>query len=169
MRLATLSFTSVRRNALYLGTTKEYTYLWEQNTVVIVRKGQYTFEIIATTHRGLSIVGATNEFKSDQSLEKYLDLMVVWTSDDRHDGLKRRCYLKDRRVAETVSDPDVLLLQGFPEIWYSWRYQVIAFRQMQDFMQLLLTSEAMDFLIQKAFVVGKGFGAMVALSRHSAP
>ncbi|XP_057816609.1 uncharacterized protein LOC131029939 isoform X2 [Cryptomeria japonica] len=29
-------------------------------------------------------------------------------------------------VAEIGSGPDVLLLHGFPEIWYSWRHQMIA-------------------------------------------
>ncbi|XP_059065559.1 uncharacterized protein LOC131857298 [Cryptomeria japonica] len=90
-------------------------------------------------------------------------------------------------VAETGSGPDVLLLHGFPEIWYSWRYQMIAladagfhamapdFRgyglsdtpseiEKAGFVDLVedLIGILDEFSIQKVFVVGKDFGAMVA-------
>ncbi|KAH9324579.1 hypothetical protein KI387_004757, partial [Taxus chinensis] len=83
--------------------------------------------------------------------------------------------------------PDVLLLHGFPEIWYSWRYQMIALADAgfhaiaPDFRGYGLSDQPSEiekgsfvdlvedlvglldaFGIQKVFVVGKDFGAMVA-------
>ncbi|KAH9324581.1 hypothetical protein KI387_004759, partial [Taxus chinensis] len=83
--------------------------------------------------------------------------------------------------------PDVLLLHGFPEIWYSWRHQMIALADAgfhaisPDFRGYGLSDQPSEienggfvdlvedlvglldaFGIQKVFVVGKDFGAMVA-------
>uniref|UniRef100_A0A0C9RKI3 TSA: Wollemia nobilis Ref_Wollemi_Transcript_13763_1135 transcribed RNA sequence n=2 Tax=Wollemia nobilis TaxID=56998 RepID=A0A0C9RKI3_9CONI len=90
-------------------------------------------------------------------------------------------------VAEIGSGPDVLLLHGFPEIWYSWRHQMIALANAgfhaiaPDFRGYGLSDQPSEiekasfvdlvedvvglldaFGIQKVFVVGKDFGAMVA-------
>ncbi|XP_059066837.1 uncharacterized protein LOC131858001 isoform X2 [Cryptomeria japonica] len=90
-------------------------------------------------------------------------------------------------VAEIGSGPDVLLLHGFPEIWYSWRFQMIALADAgfhaiaPDFRGYGLSDQPSEienagfvdlvedligildaFSIQKVFVVGKDFGAMVA-------
>ncbi|KAH9324738.1 hypothetical protein KI387_004916, partial [Taxus chinensis] len=83
--------------------------------------------------------------------------------------------------------PDVLLLHGFPEIWYSWRHQMIALANAgfhaiaPDFRGYGLFDQPSEiekgayadlvedmaglldaFGIQKAFVVGKDFGAPIA-------
>ncbi|KAH9324737.1 hypothetical protein KI387_004915 [Taxus chinensis] len=90
-------------------------------------------------------------------------------------------------VAEIGSGPDVLLLHGFPEIWYTWRYQMIALANAgfhaiaPDFRGYGLSDQPSEiekgsyadlledmaglldaFGIQKAFVVGKDFGAFIA-------
>ena len=90
-------------------------------------------------------------------------------------------------IAEIGSGPDVLLLHGFPEIWYSWRYQMIAlanagFRAIApDFRGYGLSDQPPEpekatfvdlvedmvglldaFGIKKVFVVAKDFGAFVA-------
>ncbi|XP_057816503.2 uncharacterized protein LOC131029865 [Cryptomeria japonica] len=90
-------------------------------------------------------------------------------------------------VADIGSGPAVLLLHGFPEIWYSWRYQMIALADAgfhaiaPDFRGYGLSDQPseienagfvdlvedligiLDALsIQKVFVVGKDFGAIVA-------
>ncbi|KAH9324740.1 hypothetical protein KI387_004918, partial [Taxus chinensis] len=83
--------------------------------------------------------------------------------------------------------PDVLLLHGFPEIWYSWRHQMIALANAgfhaiaPDFRGYGLSDQPseiekasfvdlvedlaglLDALgVQKVFVVGKDFGAGIA-------
>uniref|UniRef100_A0A0C9QQT7 TSA: Wollemia nobilis Ref_Wollemi_Transcript_13765_1333 transcribed RNA sequence n=1 Tax=Wollemia nobilis TaxID=56998 RepID=A0A0C9QQT7_9CONI len=90
-------------------------------------------------------------------------------------------------VAEIGSGPDVLLLHGFPEIWYSWRHQMIALANAgfhaiaPDFRGYGLSDQPseiekgnysdlvedmaglLDALgIQNVFVVAKDFGAIVA-------
>jgi pimeloyl-ACP methyl ester carboxylesterase len=90
-------------------------------------------------------------------------------------------------VAEIGSGPAVLLLHGFPEIWYSWRYQMIALAEAgfhaiaPDFRGYGLSDQPsepekaayydlvedmaglLDALsIEKGFVVGKDFGAAIA-------
>ncbi|XP_057816590.2 uncharacterized protein LOC131029924 [Cryptomeria japonica] len=90
-------------------------------------------------------------------------------------------------VAEIGSGPDVLLLHGFPEIWYTWRHQMIALADAgfhaiaPDFRGYGLSDQPSEiekagfvdlvedliglldaFSIQKVFVVSKDFGAMVA-------
>jgi len=90
-------------------------------------------------------------------------------------------------VAEIGSGPTVLLLHGFPEIWYSWRHQMIALAEAgfhaiaPDFRGYGLSDQPsepekavyydlvedmaglLDALgIEKVFVVGKDFGAAVA-------
>ncbi|XP_071904934.1 epoxide hydrolase 3-like [Coffea arabica] len=89
-------------------------------------------------------------------------------------------------VAETGTGPAVVFLHGFPEIWYSWRHQMIAvanagfraiapdfrgyglsevpaepekatFRDLVDDTLAILDS----FELQKVFLVGKDFGARV--------
>jgi len=89
-------------------------------------------------------------------------------------------------VAEIGSGPAVLFLHGFPEIWFSWRYQMIALAEAgfhaiaPDFRGYGLSDQPsepekaayydlvedlvglLDALgIKKAFVVGKDFGAFV--------
>ncbi|KAA8526397.1 hypothetical protein F0562_008400 [Nyssa sinensis] len=90
-------------------------------------------------------------------------------------------------VAEIGTGPAVVFLHGFPEIWYSWRHQMIAvanagyraialdyrgyglsdqppepekatFRDLVDDLLVILDS----FDIPKAFLVGKDFGARPA-------
>eukprot|EP00252_Welwitschia_mirabilis_P014862 TRINITY_DN32913_c0_g1_i1.p1 TRINITY_DN32913_c0_g1~~TRINITY_DN32913_c0_g1_i1.p1 ORF type:complete len:316 (-),score=62.35 TRINITY_DN32913_c0_g1_i1:294-1241(-) len=90
-------------------------------------------------------------------------------------------------VAEVGSGPAVLFLHGFPEIWYTWRYQMLAlanegfhsiapdFRgyglsdqppnpeqaKMVDLVEDMIA--LMDTLtIDQAFVVGHDFGALIA-------
>eukprot|EP00253_Pinus_taeda_P009133 PITA_09133 len=90
-------------------------------------------------------------------------------------------------VAEIGSGPAVLLLHGFPEIWYSWRHQMIALAEAgfhaiaPDFRGYGLSEQPsepekagfydlvedmvglLDALgIDKVLVVGKDFGAVVA-------
>eukprot|EP01018_Ginkgo_biloba_P034290 Gb_16223 [translate_table: standard] len=90
-------------------------------------------------------------------------------------------------VAEIGSGPDVLLFHGFPEIWYSWRYQMIALADSgfhaiaPDFRGYGLSDQPSEpekatfvdhvedmvgllnaFDIKKVFVVGADFGALVA-------
>jgi len=91
-------------------------------------------------------------------------------------------------VAEIGSGPAVLLLHGFPEIWYSWRHQMIALGEAgfhaiaPDFRGYGLSDQPsepekaayydlvedmvalLDALgnIEKVFVVGKDFGAIIA-------
>ncbi|XP_059065967.1 uncharacterized protein LOC131857423 [Cryptomeria japonica] len=90
-------------------------------------------------------------------------------------------------VAEIGSGPAVLFLHGFPEIWYSWRHQMIAladagfhaiapdFRgyglsdqpsQINDGNYVDLVEDMAGLLdsfgIQKVFVVAKDFGANIA-------
>ncbi|KAL3509405.1 hypothetical protein ACH5RR_028806 [Cinchona calisaya] len=89
-------------------------------------------------------------------------------------------------VAEIGSGPAVVFLHGFPEIWYSWRHQMLAianagfraiapdfrgyglselpaepekttFKDLVDDLLAILDS----FELQKVFVVGKDFGARV--------
>ncbi|KAH9324730.1 hypothetical protein KI387_004908, partial [Taxus chinensis] len=94
-------------------------------------------------------------------------------------------------VAEIGSGPDVLLLHGFPEIWYSWRHQMIALANAgfhaiaPDYRGYGLSDQPAEiekgsyadivedmaglldaFGIQKAFVVGKDFGAPIAYYLH---
>ncbi|KAI3710295.1 hypothetical protein L2E82_40073 [Cichorium intybus] len=67
------------------------------------------------------------------------------------DGLKLH-------IAEigSESSPPVVFLHGFPEIWYTWRHQMIAVANADT--ASILSSLA----ISKVFVIGKDFGAMVA-------
>ncbi|GLJ41739.1 hypothetical protein SUGI_0863840 [Cryptomeria japonica] len=90
-------------------------------------------------------------------------------------------------VAEIGSGPAVLLLHGFPEIWYSWRHQMIALADagfhaiapdfrgygLSDQPSQIEKGNSVDlvedmaglldaFGIQKVFVVGKDFGAPIA-------
>eukprot|EP01018_Ginkgo_biloba_P034279 Gb_27131 [translate_table: standard] len=90
-------------------------------------------------------------------------------------------------VAEIGSGPDVLLLHGFPEIWYSWRYQMIALANAgfhaiaPDFRGYGLSDQPPEpekatnvdlvedmvglldaFGIKKVFIVAKDFGTVVA-------
>jgi len=90
-------------------------------------------------------------------------------------------------VAEIGSGPAVLLLHGFPEIWYSWRHQMIALAEAgfhaiaPDFRGYGLSDQPsepekaahydlvedtvglLDALgIDKAFIVAKDFGAFIA-------
>eukprot|EP01018_Ginkgo_biloba_P034280 Gb_27130 [translate_table: standard] len=92
-------------------------------------------------------------------------------------------------VAEIGSGSDVLPLHGFPEIWYSWRYQMIALANAgfhaiaQDFRGYGLSDQPSEpekatfvdlvedmvgllnvFGIKKVFVVGADFGALLAYS-----
>jgi len=96
----------------------------------------------------------------------------------------RELYL---HVAEIGSGPAVLLLHGFPEIWYSWRHQMIALAEAgfhaiaPDFRGYGLSDQPsepekaayydlvedmvglLDALgIEKAFIVAKDFGAFIA-------
>ncbi|XP_057845175.1 uncharacterized protein LOC131054646 [Cryptomeria japonica] len=90
-------------------------------------------------------------------------------------------------VAEIGSGPAVLLLHGFPEIWYSWRHQMIALADagfhaiapdfrgygLSDQPSQIEKGNSVDlvedmaglldaFGIQKVFVVAKDFGAPIA-------
>ncbi|GLJ41757.1 hypothetical protein SUGI_0864150 [Cryptomeria japonica] len=92
-------------------------------------------------------------------------------------------------VAEIGSGPDVLLLHGFLEIWYSWRHQMIALANagfhaiapdlrgygLSDQPSEIDKGKVVDLVedmaglldalvIEKAFVVGKDLGATVAYS-----
>ncbi|KAH9326187.1 hypothetical protein KI387_006365, partial [Taxus chinensis] len=99
---------------------------------------------------------------------------------------------ESKRSAQLLRDlggtgPNVLLLHGFPEIWYSWRYQMIALANagfhaiVPDFRGYGLSEQPSEiekgafvdlvedmasllnaFGIQKAFGVGKDFGAPIA-------
>ncbi|XP_020254887.1 uncharacterized protein LOC109831841 [Asparagus officinalis] len=63
-------------------------------------------------------------------------------------------------VAEKGEGPTVLLLHGFPELWYSWRHQVLAIFHLAGDIVALIDSLGQD----KVFVVGHDWGALVAWS-----
>ncbi|GLJ41738.1 hypothetical protein SUGI_0863820 [Cryptomeria japonica] len=94
-------------------------------------------------------------------------------------------------VAEIGSGPAVLLLHGFPEIWYSWRHQMTALADagfhaiapdfrgygLSDQPSQIEKGSSVDlvedmaglldaFGIQKVFVVAKDFGVLIAYYLH---
>ncbi|CAI9756503.1 unnamed protein product [Fraxinus pennsylvanica] len=173
---------------VFLHGFPEIWYSWRHQMIAVASAG---FRAIALDYRGYGLSDPPPEPEKTTFLDLVGDLLALYDalsiSKIEHkyvevNGLKLH-------VAEigSGSSPAVVFLHGFPEIWYSWRHQMIAvasagFRAIAlDYRGYGLSDpppepEKTTFLdlvgdllalydalsISKAFLIAKDFGAIVA-------